>query len=290
MFHSFLFSYKDVFIRLTVFRFEEIKWVILIVGWVYFAAWSLSFYPQTYENFKNKSVVGFNFDYVAFNLIGHFSYLVFNAGLFWDSSLMHIYFTKHPHGVNPVQLNDALFSIHAVFATLCQIFQCFIYKTGGQRVSIPCICISSALILFELIGLILSDIVTGVISNLTYLYYFSYVKLGITLIKYVPQAYSNFKRKSTKGWSIGYVMLDILGGSMSIFQMLLISYNYDDWGSLIGDVGKLGLGAFSIVFDILFIIQHYILYRPKSRSVSKRSMLKGSSLDFNSYGGSVTHM
>ena len=29
-----------------------------VVGWLYFAAWSVSFYPQTVQNFVRKSVVG----------------------------------------------------------------------------------------------------------------------------------------------------------------------------------------------------------------------------------------
>lgn len=37
----------------------------------------------------------------------------------------------------------------------------------------------------------------------------------------------------------------------------------DDWGSLFGDPTKFGLGAFSIFFDVLFMIQHYGLYRYK---------------------------
>ena len=32
----------------------------------------------------------------------------------------------------------------------------------------------------------------------------SYVKMWVSLIKYAPQAWSNFKRKSTVGWSIGW--------------------------------------------------------------------------------------
>jgi cystinosin len=34
----------------------------------------------------------------------------------------------------------------------------------------------------------------------------------------------------------------------------------DDWTSIMGDPTKFGLGLFSILFDILFIIQHYCLY------------------------------
>lgn len=35
----------------------------------------------------------------------------------------------------------------------------------------------------------------------------------------------------------------------------------DDWQSIFGDPTKFGLGLFSVLFDILFIIQHYVLYR-----------------------------
>lgn len=35
----------------------------------------------------------------------------------------------------------------------------------------------------------------------------------------------------------------------------------DDWSSFFGDTTKFGLGLFSILFDIFFMVQHYILYR-----------------------------
>ena len=37
----------------------------------------------------------------------------------------------------------------------------------------------------------------------------------------MPQAYMNFQRQSTEGWSIGNVLLDLTGGSFSMLQMLL---------------------------------------------------------------------
>jgi len=73
----------------------------------------------------------------------------------------------------------------------------------------------------------------------------------------------NFKLKSTEGWSIGNVLLDFTGGSLSILQMFLLAYNNDDWDSIFGDFTKFGLGAISILFDVLFIVQHYCLYPPK---------------------------
>lgn len=42
----------------------------------------------------------------------------------------------------------------------------------------------------------------------------------------VLQAWQNFKRKSTVGWSIGQIILDFAGGVLSISQMFIISYNY----------------------------------------------------------------
>jgi hypothetical protein len=35
----------------------------------------------------------------------------------------------------------------------------------------------------------------------------------------------------------------------------------DDWVSIFGDPTKFGLGLFSVIFDIFFIVQHYVLYR-----------------------------
>jgi len=41
----------------------------------------------------------------------------------------------------------------------------------------------------------------------------------------------NYKRQSTYGWSIGGVLLDITGGTLSILQMFLLAYNN---GTLVG--------------------------------------------------------
>lgn len=71
----------------------------------------------------------------------------------------------------------------------------------------------------------------------------------------------NYKRKSTVGWSIGNIFLDFVGGFLSILQMVLNAYNYNDWVSFFGDATKFGLGLFSLVFDVFFMLQHYVFYR-----------------------------
>ena len=209
-------------------------------------------------------MIGLSFDFLGLNVIGFFLYSLFNIGLYWVPTIQAEYFSRHQQGVNPVQLNDVIFSMHAVFACLVTIVQCGIYERGNQKVSKPCKFILAAIFLFILVTIILAF--TKVVEYLDFLYYCSYVKLFITLIKYVPQAYLNYRRKSTFGWSIGNILLDFTGGLLSIGQMFVISYNQNDWGSIFGDPTKFGLGLFSVLFDILFILQHYVFYRNNSPS------------------------
>jgi len=250
---------KEGFVRVTVMKSETIELVSTIIGWIYFVAWSVSFWPQIVENFRRKSVIGLNFDFLSLNLIGFTLYGCFNVFLFWVDSIQEEYYTKHPRGVLPVTPPDVFFPIHAVLATSVTIFQCFIFERGNQKVSKGCLAILLGIVIFIAVVLILAAV--SVITWLDMLYYFSYVKLGITIIKYVPQAYMNFRRKSTVGWSIGNILLDFTGGSLSIVQMILIAHNNDDWSSIFGDPTKFGLGFFSVLFDLFFMLQHYVFYR-----------------------------
>ena len=48
-----------------------------------------------------------------------------------------------------------------------------------------------------------------------------YCKIAISFVKYCPQVYLNYKRKSTVGWSLGNVLLDLTGGLLSFAQIFL---------------------------------------------------------------------
>ncbi|XP_077266204.1 lysosomal cystine transporter cystinosin isoform X1 [Temnothorax americanus] len=255
-------DFSQAFVRVTIEKSDALYHIGAVVGWIYFVAWSVSFYPQIRINYKRKSVVGLNFDFLSLNLVGFIMYALFNCGLYWVPEIENQYFDRYPKGLNPVQINDIFFSLHAVFATAVTVGQCFIYEIGNQRVSTTARIIHGIFAIFILISLILSFVKT--IQWLDFLYYCSYVKLSITLIKYVPQAFYNYKRKSTVGWSIGNIFLDFTGGILSMLQMILNAYNYDDWESIFGDPTKFGLGFFSVAFDIFFIIQHYVLYRNRA--------------------------
>lgn len=77
-----VYSTSDVYIRIIVAYSAELISISSVIGWCYFVAWSISFYPQIYINFRRKSVVGLNFDYLSLNIVGFSMYTIFNVGLY----------------------------------------------------------------------------------------------------------------------------------------------------------------------------------------------------------------
>ena len=77
-------------------------------------------------------------------------------------------------------------------------------------------------------------------------------------MKYTPQAYLNYKLKSTVGWSIDQILLDFAGGILSLLQLVLDCSLQADWSGLLGNPVKLGLANISMFFDIIFMTQHYV--------------------------------
>ncbi|XP_064482267.1 cystinosin homolog [Ornithodoros turicata] len=249
------------FVTVNVFKVRWLNVLSAIFGWVYFVAWSVSFYPQIYLNWKRKSVVGLDFDFVFLNVTGFVAYSTFNLGIFFSTVVQEEYLSSHPSGAIPVQVNDIVFSLHATLATVITAIQCLIYERQNQTISLAARILLGALWLAALIFLLVT--VAGVNPYtpwFTFLNFVSGVKLAITLIKYIPQAFFNFRRKSTIGWSIGNILLDFTGGVFSMLQMFVIAYNFDDWTSLFGNVTKFGLGVVSIGFDVLFMLQHYVFF------------------------------
>jgi cystinosin len=92
------------------------------------------------------------------------------------------------------------------------------------------------------------------------IYTFSYVKLVVTIVKYIPQAWVNYKRKSTVGWDIKQILFDLAGGILSILQLVIDSSFQNDWSGITGNPVKFGLGNITILFDLILIVQHYCLY------------------------------
>ena len=66
-------------------------------------------------NFRRKSVVGFNFDYLGYDLAGFISFTLYNCLLFWSPAVFALYQQKNPGSANPIQFNDVFFCLHAIF-------------------------------------------------------------------------------------------------------------------------------------------------------------------------------
>eukprot|EP01061_Rhynchopus_euleeides_P009793 TRINITY_DN1908_c0_g1_i3.p1 TRINITY_DN1908_c0_g1~~TRINITY_DN1908_c0_g1_i3.p1 ORF type:complete len:358 (+),score=159.19 TRINITY_DN1908_c0_g1_i3:171-1244(+) len=243
-----------------------------VIGWIYFAAWSISFYPQLYLNWVRKSVVGMSFDYQLLNLVGFGCYSAFNVAYYYSDDMKADYELKHNSTDNPVHLNDVVFALHAEFLTLLTFLQIFFYEKGEQRLHpLPIIFTGAFLAVFAAYFIYVnhhggrwadSD------TPWTWLDFFlglSWVKLGISVVKYCPQVYLNYSRKRTTGWNIWNVLLDFTGGSLSVAQLLIDCFNTGDWSQVSGDPVKFGLGLCSMFFDTIFIIQHYFLYAEGNR-------------------------
>ncbi|TKY58868.1 Cystinosin-like protein [Spatholobus suberectus] len=232
-----------------------------VLGWFAFACWSISFYPQVILNFRRKSVVGLNFDFVVLNLTKHSSYLIYNASLYFSVAVQKQYRDKYGQKeMIPVAANDVAFSAHAVLLTAISLFQIVIYDRGSQKISK----IAYGILLVTWTTAAACFFVA--LHNHHWLWLisiFSGIQICMTVIKYIPQAVMNFMRKSTEGWSIVNILLDFSGSIANYAQMAMQSIDQHSWVNFYGNIGKLLLSLVSLFFDILFMCQHYLLYPVK---------------------------
>ncbi|GAA5808817.1 hypothetical protein MFLAVUS_002214 [Mucor flavus] len=155
---------------------------------------------------------------------------------------MHVDQSRHPDSDgNLVRMNDVVFSIHGFVISLFILLQTCVYKKHEtQKIS----SFAAAFVWLACMGavLVVSTIHYGGAIWLDFMYYLSSVKLIVSFIKYLPQVWINYKRKSTQGWSVQYIIWydqDLSGGVLSIIQLLLDAYIDGDWSGIEGDNVKL---------------------------------------------------
>eukprot|EP01084_Bolivina_argentea_P319478 554141_1 len=241
---------------------EKYEWLTIlcsILGWIYFFAWSISFYPQAIINYQRKCVVGMSFDYMGiYNFTGFLFYTIYTIATF-----------IHKNGIsnkdNPIAINDIAFAVHALLLTIICCIQILIYDRGTQKPSLFAIIIGSTCWLIAIYNVLLSlfgdtNATIPWFGSFSTVSFLGYVKVFVTAIKYIPQIWMNFKDKSTTGWSILNVLLDFTGGMLSLLQQILSAYNTNDWSFVTENIPKFMLAIQCIAFDIIFIFQHYVLY------------------------------
>lgn len=200
-----------------------------ILGWTYFSAWTVSFYPQLLLNYRQQTTKGLSLDFELLNLLGFMFYSAFALAFHTIPSIQQAYRDRHDGHESKVTIQDVVFSGHAVLITAVTIAQMFYYdgfNATRRRLSRP--------ISLVLLGLLATTSVALTVAGargakppdwLDFLYILSYMKLFITITKGLPQAYLNFKRKSTSGWSIHNILCDFTGRRVPffLFSVSLIS-------------------------------------------------------------------
>ncbi|KAF2738474.1 cystinosin [Polyplosphaeria fusca] len=253
-----------------------------VLGWMYFLCWSGSFYPQPVLNWQRKATLGLAIDFPTLNVLGFTAYTFSTAAFLYSPTIKSQYAFRHPDAPETtVRFNDFLFAAHG--AVLCVIIYSQFFpaiwgfKVGSrQKASRPIIGIFWGSILGILI-------VTSLVKTrgkdggydpsdwawIDVIYTLAYVKLLTVVVKYIPQAWVNYKRKSTAGWSIFPMLLDFAGGIFSLAQLFIDSALQNDWSGITGNPVKFGLGNVTLIFDVIFFLQHYILYRQPARDVEE---------------------
>ncbi|KAG6251082.1 hypothetical protein E4U23_000928 [Claviceps purpurea] len=110
--------------------------------------------------------------------------------------------------------------------------------------------------------------------ELDIVYALGHVKLIISLIKLWPQILANYRNKSTRGWSVWQVVLDLVGGVLSTAQQGIDSYLQGHWSGITGNPIKFALGNISFVYDGIFLAQHYVLYRGEGGDEDREALLR----------------
>lgn len=250
------------------------KAVSRLTGWIYVLCWSASFYPQPVLNWQRKSTHGLSIDYPTINVLGFVCYAISTSALLYSPLIRQQYTERHSESSEPtVRFNDLAFAIHAVIMSSLTYSQFWSSVWGFkvsrlQRLSRPVagICLGTLSAVLLILLLVLTRGKDGGRDAqdwawIDVVYTFGHIKLLVTFIKYMPQAWINYQRKSTDGFSIFQVVLDLCGSILSIAQLLIDASLQSDWSGVTGNPVKLGLGNAGIVFGLIFLTQHYILYR-----------------------------
>ncbi|CRG88147.1 Cystinosin homolog [Talaromyces islandicus] len=221
------------------------------LGWGYFLLWSLSFYPQALHNHRRRSTDGLSVDFAVLNLLGLTAYTTFNACFLFSPVVRAQYAQRHAHSPKPtVQWNDFVYALHGTLVC-CWIGSHFLcarfwnFKSKKQR--------PSNMALATIAGCVMCILYVCISESWEWIdvvYMVGMIKVFLTVVKYTPQVVMNYWCQSTAGFSIGAIVLDLAGASLSLMQLVLDSSLQGDWSGAIGNAAKLLLGNITLLFDM----------------------------------------
>lgn len=220
-----------------------------LLGWTYFVAWSLAFYPLIWHTWRRKSVAGLSHDFLLLNCYGFACLCIYNTAFYIQRTTAAVH----------IELQDLLYGYHVFGLSILLLLQFYFYSrrnapdvyhrmsddvSGSQAsVSIDIVDDSTAFIEPEINNFMkvykqlepwcnsytfiaVSGVVTLIVWALSprqddALYALSAIKLATVLYKCIPQLLLNYTLKSTVGWSIGNVLLDLTGGVCAFLQLFM---------------------------------------------------------------------
>lgn len=126
------YSYHQAYIRVHVATHKTLLYLTKVFGWLYFVAWSISYYPQVWRAWQSGNVHRMNINQLALDFVGNCLYLLYNTVHYWSWANWDEYEIHFNSGLNPVKANDVAFSIHTVIFQIILISQCCMYNVRNS--------------------------------------------------------------------------------------------------------------------------------------------------------------
>lgn len=227
-----------------------------LFGWIYFIAWSATFYPQIFLVLKRKTSAGLSTDFMIINALGFICYAIFT---FSSYAVPEVTKTYEQHTGYPPQVDttDVYFAAHG--AVMCSLLVSLLFYYPPRTLpKLP-----NLIACISLMFLVIVALVSCMYGKLDWFYFLQvagFIKVGASIVKHFPQAVLNRSRHSTVGWSFTMVVLDLIGGSFSIAQQVLRCFRIQALAPFTSNLAKTFLALESLAFDIYFVLQHLVWY------------------------------
>jgi uncharacterized protein with PQ loop repeat len=180
---------------------------------IYSSIFIITSLPQLLKNFKEPEINGFSVDHVFITTIGNLSYFVyiFYRYRYWS---------------------DFLFSSYGVLISIIYLIQ--LHYKSFNNITIR----SIILIFYFCISFFMNPELLG------------WIKVCISIVRYIPQLFLNYKLKTTHAISNVSIGLAMLGGSLSMFDEF---YNQRPMRKQ-----KLFLSILTLLNNTIILIQYFI--------------------------------
>ena len=178
------------------------------IGYLCTVIWSIGFIPRNYEVYRLKSGDGVSIDYVILNLVGF---------IFYNNYIWYGYFSNASFH-DQVHISDLIYTAYSLVMEFLLLGLVLYYPRRKNRVHCYLFLLSASIFVV--------GIGSGLFLSIEAWYSFQgQLKVATVVLRYSPQIYLNCLRKATVGWNIHSIILDLIGGTLSIVQIFL------DWAT-----------------------------------------------------------